>query len=186
MPARRSRPGRLHLVALALMVAVAVTCANPSSAAVRARTGLLTAAAAATGFVLPVPPPPIVLTAFAPPANRFGSGHRGVDLAVAAGSEIRSAGTGTVVFAADLAGRGVVSIEHQGGLRTTYEPVTASVAAGGAVSAGDVIGVLQAGHPGCAPADCLHWGARLPDRIYLDPMSLLTGWEVRLLPWADP
>jgi murein DD-endopeptidase MepM/ murein hydrolase activator NlpD len=127
-----------------------------------------------------------VLTAFAPPANRFGAGHRGVDLAIAAGSEIRSAGTGVVVFAADLAGRGVVSIEHTGGLRTTYEPVRASVTAGAAVSAGQVIGVLQAGHPGCAPSDCLHWGARLPDRVYLDPLSLLTGWEVRLLPWADP
>ena len=30
----------------------------------------------------------------------------------------------------------------------------------------------------------LHWGARLPDDSYLDPMSLLTGLRVRLLPWT--
>jgi murein DD-endopeptidase MepM/ murein hydrolase activator NlpD len=139
--------------------------------------------AAATGFVLPVPPPPVVLTPFAPPANRFGAGHRGVDLAAPEGSAVVAAGPGVVVFAGPLAGRGVVSIEHAGGLRTTYEPVTAAVATGAAVSAGQPIGVLEADHPGCAPASCLHWGARLPDRVYLDPMALLQPWRVRLLPW---
>ncbi len=137
----------------------------------------------ANGFVLPVPPPPVLLTPFAPPADRFGAGHRGVDLAAPEGSSVLAAGPGLVVFAGPLAGRGVVSVEHAGGLRTTYEPVTAAVAAGARVSAGEVIGVLEAGHPGCAPATCLHWGARLPDRVYVDPMALLQPWRVRLLPW---
>src|SRR6478735_9817392 len=136
-----------------------------------------------TGFVLPVPPPPVLLTPFTPPTNRFGAGHRGVDLAAPEGSAVVAAGAGVVVFAGLLAGRGVVSIEHQGGLRTTYEPVTATVPAGTRVTAGGVIGALEGGHPGCAPASCLHWGARLPDRVYLDPMSLLQPWRVRLLPW---
>ena len=134
-------------------------------------------------FVLPVAPPPLVLTPFAPPANRYGAGHRGVDLAAAAGTTVVSAGAGVVVFAGPLAGRDVVSIEHTGGLRTTYEPVTALVTAGAPVARGQPIGVLESGHEGCAPADCLHWGARLPDRVYLDPMSLLKPWEVRLWPW---
>ena len=141
------------------------------------------AAAPAFDFVLPVAPPPIVLTPFAPPANRYGAGHRGVDLAATAGSTVVSAGAGVVVFAGQLAGRGVVSVEHPGGLRTTYEPVTAVVSAGSPVARGQPIGVLELGHPGCAPADCLHWGARLPDRVYLDPMALLKPWEVRLWPW---
>jgi len=140
--------------------------------------------ASSTGFVSPVAAPPLVLTPFAPPANRFGAGHRGVDLAAAEDASIVAAGPGVVVFAGDLAGRGVVSIEHAGGLRTTYEPVTASVTVGSSVVAGQVIGALQAGHAGCAPATCLHWGARLPDRVYVDPMSLLQRWRVRLLPWA--
>jgi murein DD-endopeptidase MepM/ murein hydrolase activator NlpD len=141
------------------------------------------ASTAPTGFVLPVAPPPVLLTPFAPPTSRFGSGHRGVDLAAPEGSAVFAAGSGVVVFAGPLAGRGVLSIEHEGGLRTTYEPVTASVPAGARVTAGAVIGVLEAGHPGCAPAVCLHWGARLPDRVYLDPMALLQPWRVRLLPW---
>ncbi len=138
----------------------------------------------ANGFILPVAPPPLVLTAFTPPANRYGAGHRGVDLAGALGSAVVAAGSGRVVFAGNLAGRGVVSIEHAGGLRTTYEPVTATVSTGATVTAGQQIGLLEPGHAGCAPASCLHWGARLPDRVYLDPMSLLAPWRVRLLPWG--
>ena len=137
-------------------------------------------------FVLPVPGPPVVLTPFRPPASQYGPGHRGVDLAAAQGTVVRAAATGTVVFAGPLAGRGVVSVELSSGWRTTYEPVTASVALGAWVDAGDPIGVLDAGHPSCAPATCLHWGVRLPDGAYLDPMALLRPWKVRLLPWDDP
>lgn len=143
------------------------------------------AGTASSGFVLPVPAPPLILTPFAPPANRYGAGHRGVDLAALPGTAVRAAGAGVVVYSGVLAGRGVVSIEHTGGLRTTYEPVTGSVTAGTTVAAGDQIGVLDAGHAGCAPASCLHWGARLPDRVYLDPMSLVQPWKVRLWPWAE-
>jgi murein DD-endopeptidase MepM/ murein hydrolase activator NlpD len=137
-------------------------------------------------FRLPLPPPAVVLTGFDPPATRYGRGHRGVDLAAPVGAVVTSAGAGTVVFAGGLAGRGVVSIQHPSGLRTTYEPVAATVTAGTVVAAGDPIGALTAGHPGCAPASCLHWGARLPDGSYLDPMALLGPWRVRLLPWDRP
>jgi murein DD-endopeptidase MepM/ murein hydrolase activator NlpD len=151
--------------------------------------GLVTARASpgvpvtAASFALPVPPPAVVLTPFRPPATRYGPGHRGVDLVAPAGTAIRAAGAGTVVYAGTLAGRGVVSVEHPGGLRTTYEPVQATVTAGQWVAAGSRIGTLQPGHPSCAPAECLHWGARLPDGSYLDPMSLLHPWRVRLKPW---
>ena len=165
--------------AIALGVVVSVLLSTAAASA-----GSATAVAAPTGYVLPVPPPPLVLTAFAPPANKYGAGHRGVDLAVPPGAPIVAAGAGVVVFAGPLAGRGVVSIEHAGGLRTTYEPVTATVAAGSSVGVGQPIGTLEPGHAGCAPASCLHWGARLPDRVYLDPMTLLGPWRVRLWPWA--
>ncbi len=134
-------------------------------------------------FVLPVAPPPLILTPFTAPASRYGAGHRGVDLAATVAAPVRAAGGGVVVYAGVLAGRGVVSVEHDGGLRTTYEPVTARVRAGDRVESGQLIGAVQAGHRACAPANCLHWGARLPDRVYLDPMSLLGPWRVRLLPW---
>ncbi len=89
-----------------------------------------------------------------------------------------------MAYAGTLAGRGVVSIAHTGGLRTTYEPVTTSLHAGDRVSAGAQLGVLDAGHPGCPAEACLHWGLRLGD-YYLDPLALLGLGRVRLLPLAS-
>ena len=67
---------------------------------------------------------------FDPPPDRYGAGHRGADLAGAPGSPVLAAGDGVVVFAGMVAGRPVVSVDHAGGLRTTYEPVDAVVGAG--------------------------------------------------------
>jgi murein DD-endopeptidase MepM/ murein hydrolase activator NlpD len=80
----------------------------------------------------------------------------------------------------------VVSIEHADGLRTTYEPVRATVAAGVRVGRGDVIGVLEAGHAGCPTEACLHWGVRRGEADYLDPLVLLRTARVRLLPEPPP
>lgn len=148
-------------------------------------------AGSASGVIPPTheahfePPLPAltVLTPFRPPPTRYGSGHRGVDLAAAEGDVVRAIGPGIVIYAGLLAGRGVVSVEHEGGLRSTYEPVLAAVHAGQYVSTGTVLGELQAGHETCAPADCLHLGARMPDRVYLDPMALFGPWRIRLKPW---
>jgi murein DD-endopeptidase MepM/ murein hydrolase activator NlpD len=86
-----------------------------------------------------------------------------------------------VVFAGMVAGRPVVSIDHADGLRTTYEPVDPSVAAGQAVARGSPIGTLQIGHPGFPVQACLHWGLRRGE-TYLDPMILLSPPRLRLLP----
>jgi murein DD-endopeptidase MepM/ murein hydrolase activator NlpD len=119
---------------------------------------------------------------FDPPAQPWLAGHRGVDLAVAPGAVVRAAGAGTIVFAGDLAGRGVVSVAHPGGLRTTYEPVTVgALHAGDTVAAGQKIGALAAGHAGCPAEACLHWGLRRAGD-YLDPLVLLGLGRVRLLP----
>jgi murein DD-endopeptidase MepM/ murein hydrolase activator NlpD len=130
----------------------------------------------------PLPGTPPVTRAFEPPAGPFGPGHRGVDLGAAPGVAVLAAGDGVVAFAGTVAGRPVVSIDHPGGLRTTYEPVDPSVAAGQAVARGSPIGTLLAGHPGCPAAACLHWGVRRGE-TYLDPLALLRAVRVRLLPW---
>ncbi len=187
---------RAALIAVLLLASPASAAASPTpapgvakgnaSATVQARPVGRAAASpsGAFGFVLPVSAPPHILVPFRRPASRFGPGHRGVDLALPAGAPVVAAGPGRVVYAAVLAGRGVVSIEHASGLRTTYEPVTATVRVGQTVTAGQLIGSVNAGHPPCAPAVCLHWGARLPDGTYLDPMTLITGLRVRLKPWT--
>jgi murein DD-endopeptidase MepM/ murein hydrolase activator NlpD len=92
-----------------------------------------------------------------------------------------AAGDGVVVFAGPVAGRSLVSVQHHGDLRTTYEPLIVHVSAGQRVVAGGVLGLLLPGHVGCAGA-CLHWGARRGEE-YLDPLRLLTAGRVRLLPW---
>ncbi|SDD21491.1 M23 family metallopeptidase [Glycomyces harbinensis] len=122
-----------------------------------------------------------LLTGFDPPPLPWLPGHRGVDLAAAGAQAVLAAGAGTVVFAGDLAGRGVVSIAHPGGLRTTYEPVEPLVATGEAVSAGQTIGTLQPGHVSCPNAACLHLGLKRGP-LYLDPLLLFGAGKVRLLP----
>jgi hypothetical protein len=129
----------------------------------------------------PVDGPVWVARGFDPPPRPWLAGHRGVDLTAASGVQVRAAGTGVVLHAGQLAGRGVVSIAHEGGLRTTYEPVHARVVPGDRVFAGDLLGVLAGGHRGCPEAACLHWGLRRGE-VYLDPLSLLGLGRVRLLP----
>jgi murein DD-endopeptidase MepM/ murein hydrolase activator NlpD len=118
---------------------------------------------------------------FEAPAHAYGPGHRGVDLVGAPGTPVLAAGDGVIAFAGMVAGRPVVSIDHGGGLRTTYEPVDPSVGAGQAVARGSPIGILSAGHAGCPAAACLHWGLRRGES-YLDPLALLRPPRIRLLP----
>lgn len=137
----------------------------------------------------PVGPRPTVLRGWEPPASPYGPGHRGVDLAAAPGTLVRAAAPGRVSFTGMVAGRGVLSITLTGTgqppLRTTYEPVTALVAEGDEVAAGQVVAVLGPGPFHCA-GGCLHWGL-LRGETYLDPLSLLPdsllgGGPPRLLP----
>lgn len=135
-------------------------------------------------FTWPLEPDPPVTRAFDPPESDFGSGHRGVDLAATPGQRVRAVDAGVVVFAGRLAGRGVVSIQHQRGLRTTYEPVRPVVTAGTRVYQGQVIGTVVAGHPACSAKACLHWGVRNGQDDYLDPLMLVRNdVTIRLKPW---
>jgi murein DD-endopeptidase MepM/ murein hydrolase activator NlpD len=137
--------------------------------------------AAEPAYQWPLAGTPDVTRRFDPPAQRWLPGHRGVDLAGAPGAVVVAAGPGTVYFAGTVAGRGVVSVAHPDGLRTTYQPVTPVVSAGDPVAASDPIGVLDPGHAGCPVAACLHWGLRQGDD-YLDPLALLGLGRIRLLP----
>ena len=134
--------------------------------------------------VWPLQPEPDVVRGFDPPDSPFGAGHRGVDLAGALGQVVHTALAGRVTFAARLAGRGVVVVDH-GATRTTYEPVVATVRVGEVLARGQPIGTLELAGSHCLPAACLHWGWRRGD-TYLDPLLLVGGGPVVLLPlWSD-
>ncbi len=133
----------------------------------------------------PLRPRPAVMRMFDAPSPNWQAGHRGVDLAGIPGQRVYAAAAGIVVFAGELAGRPVISIAHPGGLRTSYEPVRASVRPGQRVDTGALLGDLQAGHAGCAAAACLHWGAMWGPASradYVDPLGLVASNPIRLKP----
>jgi murein DD-endopeptidase MepM/ murein hydrolase activator NlpD len=139
-----------------------------------------TAASSTTAWRPPVIPL-IVDRRFTPPAERWLAGHRGVDLRTSTGAVVRAAGAGRVTYAATLAGRGVVVVDH-GRLRTTYEPVEAAVQLGALVLAGAPIGVVAPGSGHCGDGRCLHLGLR-QGSTYLDPLLILRPTAALLRPW---
>lgn len=139
-----------------------------------------------------VPPVPgATLRPFTPAVGPFGPGHRGVDLAAAAGDTVRVAAAGTVVFAGPVAGARWVTVDHAGDLRTSYGALAeVAVTIGQRVARGAVLGTLGGpAHPGAGFA--LHWSARRGD-TYIDPLGLLAprrpslvgpgAWHVGSLP----
>ncbi|WP_433511445.1 peptidoglycan DD-metalloendopeptidase family protein [Nonomuraea sp. CA-143628] len=126
---------------------------------------------------------PRVLRQFAPPPEPWLSGHRGIDLGAPPSTPVVAAGPGIVRFAGPLAGRGVVTIEHMDGLRTTYLPVNASVRRHQRVTPGTRLGVIERPTGHCRQS-CLHWGLLRGSR-YLDPLLLLGRAHIRLLPYWD-
>lgn len=132
-------------------------------------------------FHWPLAPPHPVLRRFQAPSTPWGPGHRGVDLGGTAGEPVLAAGSGLVLYAGPLADRSLVSIEHDSGLRTTYEPIHPTVHVGQRVVRGQVIGTLLPGHHDCRRV-CLHWGVHRAN-VYLDPLELVEALHVRLLPW---
>jgi murein DD-endopeptidase MepM/ murein hydrolase activator NlpD len=175
----------ITLLLLALLLAPASTASYVRSGpagAVRATASVAGAGVApAHRWGWPLAGSPAVVRPFDPPPEPWLPGHRGVDLAASPDAQVLAAGSGMVAFAGRVAGRGVVSVDHRGGLRTTYEWVTAVVHAGDEVALGSPLGALEAGHPHCAAAACLHWGLRR-GTVYLDPLLLLKPLRVRLKP----
>lgn len=182
------RRWRVVVLALLLVAPVLVVSGGPAtgSAAAGARRGVAVPAPVPRprDRDWPLRPRPEVVAGFDPPDADYGAGHRGVDLAGALGQSVLAAAGGTVTFTGSIGGKPVVVVDH-GPVRTTYEPVVASLARGTRVSTGDVLGTLtnQSGH--CFPAACLHWGLRRGE-AYLDPLTWIGHAPVRLLPlWRD-
>lgn len=115
-----------------------------------------------------------VLRNFDKPAQKWNSGHRGVDLA-ADDAAVRSPAAGKVVFAGKVVDRTVITIEHEDGRRSSFEPVAQPLKVGTAVKAGEKIAEIDPAISHCSQL-CIHWGVREgtgKSAEYLNPLLFL-------------
>ncbi|MFB9647269.1 M23 family metallopeptidase [Microbacterium terregens] len=120
---------------------------------------------------------------FVAPAHEYAPGHRGIDLEPTGGSAVRAPADGVVAFSGSVAGRGILTIDHGGGLITTLEPVESALEPGTPVRRGEDVAALAVG--GHALPGTLHFGVR-SDGAYVNPMLLLGGVpRAVLLPCCD-
>jgi murein DD-endopeptidase MepM/ murein hydrolase activator NlpD len=142
---------------LLALVAVVIVFASP------------TASSAAIDLVQPVPGP--ISRHFEPPPTPYAAGHRGIDFRAPVGTPVVAAAAGTVSFAGQVGGSLFVSIDHPGGLKTTYSFLSAVlVKKGRAVTQGSRIARSGPGAAGEGPN--LHFGLR-SGTDYLDPEPYL-------------
>ncbi|MFB7891329.1 murein hydrolase activator EnvC family protein [Microbacterium sp. NPDC056044] len=109
---------------------------------------------------------------FVAPPHEYGPGHRGIDLLPVGDGVVRAPAPGVVAFSGQVAGRGVVTVDHGDGLVSTFEPVDSALAAGTPVDVATPLGTVSAG--GHAEAGTVHFGVRL-DGAYINPLVLLGG-----------
>jgi murein DD-endopeptidase MepM/ murein hydrolase activator NlpD len=123
-------------------------------------------------WVLPVERP--VVDLFRPPSTPWGPGNRGWEFASVPGDPVVAVGSGVVVFAGDVAGRGVVTLAHPQGLLSSVTGLSAvTVGRGELVAAGKRIGTAAAR---------LHLGFRR-NGVYIDPASIYgSGQHAVLVP----
>lgn len=131
------------------------------------------------GWAWPLSPRPAVVGDWAPPEQRWGRGHRGVDLDAAAGAAVRSPADGTVSFVGFVVDRPVLTLDHGNGLRSSFEPVESALVRGERVRRGEIVGVLR-GRGHCGATACLHWGVRR-DRDYVNPLQFVGALEPSVL-----
>ena len=144
---------RRALCTLAVMVSVVAPAAKSSS----------------IDLVQPVPGP--ITRHFEPPSTPYAAGHRGIDFGAPVGTLVAAAAAGTVSFAGQVGGSLFVSIDHPGGLRTTYSFLSAVlVKRGQVVAQGQQIARSGPGAAGEKPN--LHFGLR-SGANYLDPEPYL-------------
>jgi murein DD-endopeptidase MepM/ murein hydrolase activator NlpD len=113
-----------------------------------------------------------VIRGFDPPDSPYGSGHRGIDVAVPVGTLVRAPAAGVVSFAGSVGGHLFVTIDHGGGVRSTCSFLSALlVHDGDLVIQGQGIGFSGTGHVGDTTPN-VHIGVRLNGQ-YVDPLDYL-------------
>lgn len=98
------------------------------------------------------------------PSGRY-AGHWGIDIAATPGTAARAAAPGRVTFSGTVVDNLTVTIDHGGGLKTSYSYLDdRAVSAGTWVLAGATVGTTGTPHE----IDALHFSVRV-DGDYVDP-----------------
>ena len=182
--------GRLlrTLLAVAAVAAVAVAVSMPEAArAWGADRGVRQVAAVAVAVSMPAAPsgaghsnerlvfrPPVdrpVADPFRPPSDPYGPGNRGVEYDTESGEVVRAAAAGTVVFSGAVAGSLHVTIDHGGGVVSSYSHLgRISVRVDARVGQGQVIATA---------GERLHFGVRV-NGSYVDPFGFVGVRRIRV------
>src|SRR5437764_3630520 len=146
---------RLAVAAILASIAV-ITPAGAEASIVRA-----SASTGCTSGTLAWPLRGPIVRGYEQPSNPYASGHRGIDIGAPVGTPVKAAAAGVVHFAGKVAGSLFVSIDHDGGLQTTYSWVSeVDTHKGATVAKGDVIALSGDGHPRSTEPTHLHFGVK--------------------------
>jgi murein DD-endopeptidase MepM/ murein hydrolase activator NlpD len=130
---------------------------------------------------------PVLAREFRQPSADWSAGHRGVDYQVALKQTVFAAHSGIIAFAGTVVNRGVLTIRHEDGLITSYEPVCTRLPSGSLVSTGQQVGMVCPAtdyHSHCGIRLCLHFSMR-DENGYLSPLVKIGGLSPsRLKPWG--
>lgn len=156
-------PPRISFVALALLLGLS---SQSHPVAAHAET-------ATESWMLPVELPATLVASFEAPATAYARGHRGLDYLVQDKANLLTPHNGTIAFAGLVAGKPVVTVNHSGGYRTSFEPACTDLKVGDQVAVGQVFAkVCSSGYKShCFPNICLHYGLRI-GLDYLSPLAL--------------
>lgn len=121
----------------------------------------------------------VIARDFAPPAQNWLPGHRGIDLVPNGSAAFVAPFAARIGFAGKVAGKPVVTLLHSNGLRSTFEPAETELAVGTFVDAGDHVGFISSAGPWHCATLCLHWGVK-EDEEYLDPWQMIRP-QVRII-----
>lgn len=154
----------IQTCAIVLLWVLTTTVPSPSANPARSNSS-------ATAWSWPVDAPHPVVRDFIAPATAYSAGHRGIDIDARSGAIVRAPASGIVHFSGFVVNRNLLSIDHGGGIISSYEPVLAELTEGTQVHRGQEIGVLQSGH---CRTPCLHLGVRSYGQ-YVSPLKFLGG-----------
>ena len=124
---------------------------------------------------------PKISKAFDNPAQPWLPGHRGIDIIPPLDNTLIVPADGRISFVGRVAGKHVVSIRHDGGLSTTYEPAQTKLTVGTMVSKAQAFGTIEGQSDHCSDG-CLHWGVKIGKRTYLDPEHQVRPQRITLKP----